>query len=100
LQASDPFWKKVPIMKKTAAVKQCKAMAGDDPRQKKKKPADDTEVSNDETSEEDPSHNESDKDDSEVSCVNLVNFPLISSYMFKITPLWKLSSGGGRRGTG
>ena len=56
-------------MKKTATVKQRKAVAGDDPKQKKKKPANDPEALNDDTPEEDPSRNESDEDESEVSCI-------------------------------
>jgi hypothetical protein len=55
-------------MKKVEAVKQWKAMAGDDPKQKKK-PANDPEAVNDDTPEEDPSRNESDEDESEVSCI-------------------------------
>jgi hypothetical protein len=69
-------------MKKMAAVKRHQPAVGDISKQKKKKTVDDTEVSNDETPEEDLSHNESDEDDSEVSCVNLVNLP----FPFHISP--------------
>ena len=62
-------------MKKVAAVKQQKTAAGVDPKQKKKKPVDDTKVEIEDTPEDDPSHNESGKEESEVSRIGLINMP-------------------------
>jgi hypothetical protein len=56
-------------MKKTPGVKRRQPVAGDILKQKRKKTVDDPEVSNNETLEDDPSHNESLDDESEVSCI-------------------------------